>query len=84
MPCPILVSPALVVSSLRARCAGKQSHIEQMGYSLDAQILKYIERMGGLQRPTKKELASAQSVKKHNLRTKARWERREREEAAHA
>lgn len=81
MSCPILISSALIVSSLRQRSRGEKSHIEEMGYNLDSHILSYIERMGGLKRPTKKERDAARTTRNHNLRMKEQWERMEREEA---
>ena len=81
MSCPILLSSSLIVSSLRARCAGRTPHIEEMGHSLDLALLIYIEHMGGLKRPTSKERADAQAARKRNLRRKVRWDRREREDA---
>lgn len=84
MSCPIIVSPALVVSSLRQRVRGEKPHIEEMGYNLDSLILMYIGGRDGLKRPTKKARDAARSTRNHNLRAKARWDRREREEAANA
>lgn len=84
MSCPVIVSPALVVSSLRQRARGKQSHVEEIGHNLDSLILMYIESAGGLKRPTKKERDDARTTRNGNLRRKARWDRTEGEEAARA